>query len=246
MRCTEVRAQLDALVDSRLDAATGSDIEVHVESCPECRRLLAEMRTVDDDVRGRLRAERMPDDAWSRIEARLQTEPRRTLVPRRFATRVAALAAAACLVAAVLWIVDSSGATSLAAAAVRDHLSYEKSRDLGPGAARTIEEAEALLENRLGLTVGIPKLGDTCGVDMQFVGARPIGDASAPAVQAFFTCCGRPVSVIFTRDAAVTDCQSMQCVCGENGLQMCTLVRGDLRAFFVARDHVPSELASQF
>jgi putative zinc finger protein len=248
MNCSDARARFDALLDSRLNDDAASEVRAHAASCDACGRLLDDASALERDVCGSLRAERLPDEAWSRIEPRVRAELRSASASRSRPRllRWAAAAVAAALLAAVAWIALSGEGSTLAAAAVRDHLTYEKSGDLGPGAARTIADAQRLLESRLGLRTDLPNLGAGCGADLEFVGACAIGGDDAPGVQAFFTCCGRPVSVIFTKEGASTDCRSMECACDRNGLRSCSLVRGALRAFVLARDHDPSDVASKF
>jgi anti-sigma factor RsiW len=43
-RCREVRAQMSDYLDSELDASAASGVERHVRWCPNCRRMLENLR----------------------------------------------------------------------------------------------------------------------------------------------------------------------------------------------------------
>jgi anti-sigma factor RsiW len=43
-RCREVRAQMSDYLDSELDASAAAGVERHVRWCPNCRRMLENLR----------------------------------------------------------------------------------------------------------------------------------------------------------------------------------------------------------
>ena len=64
-RCAPFEAELSALLDGQLDASRAGDVQVHADSCRDCARRLAALRTVDGELR---RVAAVPADP-ARIEA---------------------------------------------------------------------------------------------------------------------------------------------------------------------------------
>jgi anti-sigma factor RsiW len=105
MSCTRYLTQIQELVDGTLGAIRRADLEAHLETCEDCRALLADLERIRDAA-GHLGELVPPDGAWLQIAGRLRQEgrahPPERAATRRFRTgHVAILALAAALVLAV-------------------------------------------------------------------------------------------------------------------------------------------------
>lgn len=98
MRCDEVRARLDDLLEETLPSDKRALVERHLAACRDCSDELEELRRMLERVTDLPREIAPSRDLWPEIEARL--EPSRTVVRGRFGGS-RWLAAAAALVAAV-------------------------------------------------------------------------------------------------------------------------------------------------
>ena len=110
MTCELVDPELDAYVDSELDAQAASVVRQHLDGCPACRRRVVERQALGRLVRA---AEYYP--APDRLRARVAGRSQRTALGRR----IVPLAAAAALVLSVAGAVSLvRSATTRAGAAV--------------------------------------------------------------------------------------------------------------------------------
>jgi predicted anti-sigma-YlaC factor YlaD len=64
---------ISALADGTLDPAERPRVEAHVETCAECRALLADLRALRQDA-ARLAPEPLPASLWPRLAARLREQ----------------------------------------------------------------------------------------------------------------------------------------------------------------------------
>jgi hypothetical protein len=93
------------MVDGTLGAIRRADLEAHLDTCEDCRALLADLERLHEATRD-LGELPLPDGAWLQIAGRLRQEGRvqapERPAPRRFVpSRVAVLALAAALILAV-------------------------------------------------------------------------------------------------------------------------------------------------
>ena len=71
MNCAKAARWTSEYADGALDAGKSARLERHLESCPACRELLRDFRAMARDARG-LDAPAVPNQAWTRIRARLR------------------------------------------------------------------------------------------------------------------------------------------------------------------------------
>jgi anti-sigma factor RsiW len=102
MRCHEARKFLGAYLDSELDARTSQEIELHLESCPECARYFEAEERLEARIANALTRGERTAGMWHAMESRIATA-RRPVPPRRWA-RVAVVMTTGLVVAiAGLW-----------------------------------------------------------------------------------------------------------------------------------------------
>lgn len=75
MRCDEVQPLHDPYLDSELDARTALEIEQHLKSCPECRRLFAEAERANARLRASLNRGQRTAKLWDQIERSVAASP---------------------------------------------------------------------------------------------------------------------------------------------------------------------------
>ena len=71
MRCAKARRLISEYVDGSLDSRRSERLRRHLESCPECRDVLADFEAIRRDA-GSLEAPEPPDRVWLRVKAGLQ------------------------------------------------------------------------------------------------------------------------------------------------------------------------------
>ena len=143
--------ELDALLDGRLDAATGAEIEEHLAGCERCRREFDALRLAKHFVATRLTAPEAPADLRTSILRALQAEarspaPETVIVPPRSIWRrhgLALASAALFLLAAVLAGVFIFQKPTLPAAVARDYRDYRSQRLALESKATDPKELEA-------------------------------------------------------------------------------------------------------
>ncbi len=93
MTCERYREAIDGLVDGTLSAADQAELQRHLDACPSCRVLAADLARIRHAAAA-LPKETPPDRVWARIAAAL--EERQTMRQQWFVrSRVWALSAAA-------------------------------------------------------------------------------------------------------------------------------------------------------
>ena len=75
MRCAKARRLISEHVDGGLNARQGERLRRHLETCSECREVLADFEAIRRDA-GSLEAPDPPDRVWLRVKAGLQTAGR--------------------------------------------------------------------------------------------------------------------------------------------------------------------------
>jgi anti-sigma factor RsiW len=106
MACTRYLTSIQELVDGTIGSIRRAELEMHLESCADCRALLRDLEKIRDAAAS-LGELPLPDGAWLQIAGRLRQEGRirDSVTPaaprRRRSTQIAILALAAALVLAV-------------------------------------------------------------------------------------------------------------------------------------------------
>ena len=106
MKCADLQSDvLVDLVDGRLDTTQQRDVERHLESCPECRALVTDLRAIRASAFMLDRRE-PPMALWTKVQAAVAAEPRPTarllMMPTRQNLPVWLGAAAALILATVI------------------------------------------------------------------------------------------------------------------------------------------------
>jgi hypothetical protein len=103
MSCENYRDAIQELADGTLGPIRRAELQVHLDGCPRCRALAADLSRIAG-LAGSLDRLSPPDTAWLQIAGRLRQEGRvtaRARAPRAAQRRIAALAIAAALVIAI-------------------------------------------------------------------------------------------------------------------------------------------------
>jgi anti-sigma factor RsiW len=123
--CAEMELLIQADLDGELDAAATAVLSAHLQDCPGCAALQAELAGLGRDLRGALRHEAAP----TRLRALLATPPAAVIAPRRWRLPALSFAAGAAIAASLVLLLPHPDADAgLAAELVSDHI-----RALQPG-----------------------------------------------------------------------------------------------------------------
>jgi anti-sigma-K factor RskA len=76
MNCLDYELDLDDYVEGRLDADTRIGVERHLQTCAECRALVADLRALQDAMRT-LEPHVPSQQVWNRVAAAIDAETRR-------------------------------------------------------------------------------------------------------------------------------------------------------------------------
>ncbi len=90
MKCEETQRELSALISHDVDDATEAEIQSHLEACPECSRILRQMRRLSDVLQSWKGIEPSPT-VQERLKLRLSTadSPWRRIFSASFARKAA-------------------------------------------------------------------------------------------------------------------------------------------------------------
>lgn len=73
--CRQIRQLLSSdYLDNELAASAREQIDRHLEQCPECRRISANLAAIAQPLR-RTRRQAVPPEIWSRVKAELRRQP---------------------------------------------------------------------------------------------------------------------------------------------------------------------------
>jgi anti-sigma factor RsiW len=124
MACARYQNAIHDLVDGTLGPLRGAELELHLETCDDCRALLADLRAIAGTARS-LEPMEPPPHAWERIATTLRAEGRVTrgpTVPRRNYALLALAATLLLAVSASLFVLSRGrGAEAPATAATDVH-----------------------------------------------------------------------------------------------------------------------------
>jgi len=121
MSCHDYRDAIAEFVDGTLDPARQRELERHVEGCPACRALVADLKTIQAAAFTLDRVE-LPSHLLPALRARLAEEPRPAARGRLFAFPVSRAARTAWLAAAAaLLMITTAGIMSLTRPAETDN-----------------------------------------------------------------------------------------------------------------------------
>jgi hypothetical protein len=70
LNCQQFQAQMADLIGSGADAAS----HPHLQGCPRCRALLADLETIAEAARQLLAGDQPQEDLWTRIESAIKKE----------------------------------------------------------------------------------------------------------------------------------------------------------------------------
>jgi anti-sigma factor RsiW len=73
MPCSEYQPALSELADGSLTGEARARVEAHVQACPGCRAVLADIRRIRQTARSLAKAV-PPDDLWNKVRARIDAE----------------------------------------------------------------------------------------------------------------------------------------------------------------------------
>jgi hypothetical protein len=88
MKCSRIKKNLSAFMDSELDGATSQFITEHLKNCPRCREYLHEFRETNDLVYGLLRNDPSPDFSRKVLEAAMGASTIADEKPAPFSSRL--------------------------------------------------------------------------------------------------------------------------------------------------------------
>ena len=147
MSCQDHSEAIAEFIDGTLDPARQRDLERHVESCPACRALVADLKSIQAAAFTLDRFE-LPPHILPSVRARLADESRPdargSLIafPTSRASRIAWLAAAAALV-----LITSAGVFSL----LRSEATHQNEQAVAPATAPDPTDAVASVQAELQL-----------------------------------------------------------------------------------------------
>ncbi len=141
MPCEQTQNQLHGYLDGELDALGAADFEKHLESCPDCQKVLDAEESLRRSIQNASLYERAPRSLQVKLAENL-APPRASSARRGFHWRWLALAAAALLVTVIAWEFVSSPniartQSNLAAAILDAHL-----RSLQPGHLEDVQSTD--------------------------------------------------------------------------------------------------------
>jgi anti-sigma factor RsiW len=127
MDCSDLERSIDAYLDGEFDTRERAEADLHLGTCPRCRVLADERRTMRDALRTKLReamnapapAGKAPEELRRRIEAALAQ--RRRPLWRRALSPVPISTMAACAAGALLVLLTHTGDSALVEEAVKSH-----------------------------------------------------------------------------------------------------------------------------
>lgn len=198
MNCNEARQHLMLYLDSEGDPELHFRISDHLGMCPECAEWFAKRQRFEQSLNERLGAGEATPELWQRALIRAGvTAPVATR--RRWIALGAALAAAACIVATVLYWTGQPHGSELASIAADWHERWAQGA-LKPELVSTSDEkVDAYLKERMPFRVHCPPRKD---VNFAVAGAGVRTVKNQPAAYIVGTVDRAEVSIlVFARDS---------------------------------------------
>ena len=206
LTCTQARALLMAWLDSELDAMATVSVGEHLAGCSACAERFERESRLEQALGGELRADRMPDDVWARIQESLRQEGAEVAAPTRPGPRATSpfgwrwLAAAAVALVALGLALHDPGVVQRDPFLVHAADAWRAMRDGALPSLSSPEEVRALLQDNGFGDVDLPASGRTTGHPVELLGARLEVLQGVRAVQVAYTCCDVPTSVFLVSE----------------------------------------------
>ena len=192
MRCNELEPLVVPFVDGEAPAPERAHIEAHLHACPPCRERVEAERAARDVLVARRRELR--GHAPEALRARCSALCRASQHARRWIP--ISLAAAAGLVAGVLWIgATDAGTPVLAAQLTLDHVKcfkFNSQRVSGSPSALA-----AYWRERYGWPIAVPGAKDADALRLS--GVRRCGSSDGQTAHIMYTYKGKPLSLFIAR-----------------------------------------------
>jgi anti-sigma factor RsiW len=191
MRCSDLEPLVVPFVDGEVAGPDRAHVEAHLSACPPCRERIEAERSARDAIRAErnLLREQAPPALRSRCSALCTHAPSRRWLP-------VSLAAAAGLLAALMWVATiDAGSPVLAAQLTLDHEKCFKFN------SQRVTGSPASLANywrdRYGWPIVVP-----AGVQngLRLSGVRRCGSSDGQTAHIMYNYNGRPVSLFIARN----------------------------------------------
>ena len=192
MQCSELDPLVVPFVDGEVAAAEDADVRAHLAACPPCRaRVEAERAAREAVCAGR---ERLRDGAPPVLRARCAGLCRARHGSRRWIPLT--LAAAASLLAALIWFGGTDAGTPvLAAQLTLDHVKCSKLNSARVSGSPT--QLASYWRERYGWPIRVPAAMDD---RVSLSGVRRCGSSDGETAHIMYKFNGRPLSLFIARD----------------------------------------------
>lgn len=226
LNCHQTRALLMAWLDSELDAVTTVAISEHLSTCTACRQRFDAEQMLEAGVREELQQERMPEEVWGRLQARLAAEVRPRLL-RRWAPLAAA---ALVLVSLALLLYDPAQKLDESSRVRRELLrSFASAHASSQGEfIAGAERVPAVLSEAGFGGLELPATGMADGHEVTLLGAHRFQVDGRPCAELRYECCGEGVSVFVMDGSSLPEAMAEEDSLSEAGVHVRTLRRGRL------------------
>ncbi len=191
MRCRELEPLVVPFVDGEAAPPDRAHVEAHLNACPPCRARVEAERSARELVQAR--RDELRDHAPDALRARCSALCRASRHARRWLP--ISLAAAAGLVAAVMWAgTTNAGTPVLAAQLTLDHIKCFKFNSQRVSGSPT--SLAAYWRERYGWPIAVPA---GAGEGLQLSGVRRCGSSDGQTAHIMYRYNGKPVSLFVAR-----------------------------------------------
>ncbi len=243
MKCNEIRDLVLAYLDSELDAKTSQEIQLHLQSCPECAQIFESEEKFNERLSGVLRAGKHSPGLWEEIESRLRRQRRSAWFFSRWKpVALGSLAGLLAVGAVTALILFRSGALSLdlASAGEKDHIEFVQGKMTPEFTGALPEEIVRKLEGRLD-AAAFGKVPKTAG--FRSAGSRLCHLEGVPVAWTLGRCDNVPVSLIVFKKSELEHFPKARKRLAAGEPIVCTRTGRFQFAVRVAGDHVVCAIA---